>query len=75
MPLVHGKKNVSRNIKELMDTGRYSQRLSVAIAMSVSRHKKKRRWDKIVISYSVSMSFLLVSFISSILFNLSLFQL
>jgi hypothetical protein len=43
MPLVHGKKNVSRNIKELMDTGRYSHRQAVAIAMSVSRHKKKRR--------------------------------
>jgi hypothetical protein len=41
MPLLSGKKNMGRNIKELMKSGR-KQSQAVAIAYSVMRKKKKK---------------------------------
>ena len=41
MPLKAGKKNVGSNIKKLKAEG-YPQKQAVAIAMSVSKRKKKR---------------------------------
>lgn len=37
MPLMPGKENVGKNIKELMDTGKYPHRQAVAIALSEAR--------------------------------------
>lgn len=40
MPLKPGKKNVGKNIKELMGTGR-SKRQSIAIALNKARKSKR----------------------------------
>jgi hypothetical protein len=45
MPLLKGKKNVGRNIKELMSTGR-SRRQSIAIALNVAGMSKKKKRHK-----------------------------
>lgn len=41
MPLLKGKKNIGRNISELMHTGR-PKRQAIAIAMSVAGQKKDK---------------------------------
>ncbi len=42
MPLLKGKKNVGRNIKELESTGRPANQ-AIAIALSVAKEKKKKK--------------------------------
>ncbi len=45
MPLSKGKSNktISKNIKELKDTGKYGQKQAIAIAFSESGKSKKKR--------------------------------
>ena len=51
MPLLKGKKNIGKNIKELKDSGR-PQKQAVAIALDVARRsgskipRKRKRMDK-----------------------------
>lgn len=42
MPLKKGKKNVGKNIKELMSSG-HSKKQSIAIALNVAGKGKKKR--------------------------------
>lgn len=37
MPLLKGKKNVGKNIKELESTGKYRPKQAIAIALDVAR--------------------------------------
>lgn len=43
MPLLKGKKNVGRNIKELESTGKFSDKQSIAIALNKAGMSKKQK--------------------------------
>jgi hypothetical protein len=43
MPLLKGKKNVGRNIKELESTGKYPHKQAIAIALNVAGESKKKK--------------------------------
>jgi len=42
MPLLKGKKNIGRNIKKLLED-RYKRDQAIAIALDVSRRRKKKK--------------------------------
>lgn len=47
MPLLKGKKNIGRNIRELQSTGRsYDQALAIALQQIRNKGKKKKKKSK-----------------------------
>lgn len=46
MPLGKGKKNISKNIRQLYKKDGYSLKQSIAIALSISKKRKKKKTRK-----------------------------